>query len=381
MAGKLKMTTPLDQMPGTTAAGYEIIREIGRGSNGAVYLANQLALERQVALKILLPELAQENPDYIKSFLHEARLAARLDHPNIVQVLDAGETPNGLYFFTMEFVNGRSLEYIRQNQPELISLRFLLKSSLQLANAMNYAWRVHRLTHGDIKPDNLLIRASDGAVKLTDLGLARVGGTAGSNEIMATPMYASPEVITGQTDKISQASDIYSFGVMFYELAAGTAPFHGDTEEVLRCHLEEEPTPLIIKNPDLDLEISNFTAKLLQKDPAQRISDWQEVKKFLEHALNKQENRAEITRQEQITSKTRQKKPLSPATPPPRHRPPTQGKSKLHPLNLTVTAIAIAAILGAFIYFIYMMIRVAAPESELTPIKMTQKFPRTSPQT
>ena len=105
---------------GETVAGFHIIRELGRGNNGVVYLARQIALDRQVALKILLPELAAEDPTYIRNFLHEARLAARLDHPNIVQALDAGETPAGLYFFAMEFVDGKSLEDIRQQQPELI---------------------------------------------------------------------------------------------------------------------------------------------------------------------------------------------------------------------------------------------------------------------
>lgn len=280
---------------GETVAGFHIIRELGRGNNGVVYLARQIALDRQVALKILLPELAAEDPTYIRNFLHEARLAARLDHPNIVQALDAGETPAGLYFFAMEFVDGKSLEDIRQQQPELISLRFLLEVSLQLADAMDYAWRSHKMTHGDIKPGNLLIRSSDGAVKLADLGLARVSGAAGNDEIMATPMYAAPEVIMGQNDKIGPCTDIYSFGVMFYELAAGTAPFHGNTEEMLRQHLEDEPTPLILSNPDIDPDISKFVARMLRKDPADRVSDWQEVRNFLESVRNKQLERARMT--------------------------------------------------------------------------------------
>ena len=280
---------------GETVAGFHIIRELGRGNNGVVYLARQIALDRQVALKILLPELAAEDPTYIRNFLHEARLAARLDHPNIVQALDAGETPAGLYFFAMEFVDGKSLEDIRQQQPELISLRFLLEVSLQLADAMDYAWRSHKMTHGDIKPGNLLIRSSDGAVKLADLGLARVSGAAGNDEIMATPMYAAPEVIMGQNDKIGPCTDIYSFGVMFYELAAGTAPFHGNTEEMLRQHLEDEPPPLILSNPDIDPDISKFVARMLRKDPADRVSDWQEVRNFLESVRNKQLERARMT--------------------------------------------------------------------------------------
>ncbi len=358
---------------GETVAGFHIIRELGRGNNGVVYLARQIALDRQVALKILLPELAAEDPTYIRNFLHEARLAARLDHPNIVQALDAGETPEGLYFFAMEFVDGKSLEDIRQQQPELISLRFLLEVSLQLADAMDYAWRSHKMTHGDIKPGNLLIRSSDGAVKLADLGLARVSGAAGDDEIMATPMYAAPEVILGQNDKIGPCTDIYSFGVMFYELAAGTAPFHGNTEEMLRQHLEDEPTPLIRSNPDIDLDISQFAARMLQKNPDDRISDWQEVRGFLESALNKQLERARMTQRH------------LPAPSPARRSPPPRSRESLYdyclqrPLILAVLAIVITALLVAFGFFIHTMIQVAMPESELVPIRTEQEAVPSSP--
>ena len=352
---------------GETVAGFHIIRELGRGNNGVVYLARQIALDRQVALKILLPELAAEDPTYIRNFLHEARLAARLDHPNIVQALDAGETPAGLYFFAMEFVDGKSLEDIRQQQPELISLRFLLEVSLQLADAMDYAWRSHKMTHGDIKPGNLLIRSSDGAVKLADLGLARVSGAAGNDEIMATPMYAAPEVIMGQNDKIGPCTDIYSFGVMFYELAAGTAPFHGNTEEMLRQHLEDEPTPLILSNPDIDPDISKFVARMLRKDPADRVSDWQEVRNFLESVRNKQLERARMTqRRLPAVAPARQLRP-------PRPRESLYDYCLQRPLILALLAIVITAALTAFGFFVYTMIRVAMPESELVPIRTEQE--------
>ena len=266
---------------GVNLAGFRIKTELGRGNNGVVYLARQLALDREVALKILLPELAAE-PGYVQSFLHEARLAARLDHPNIVQALDAGEAPGGIYFFAMEYVPGTTLEEIRIHQPERISLRFILDVSIQLADALDYAWNSHRMIHGDIKPGNLLIREGDGVVKLADLGLARVSGSANSGEIMATPMYVAPEVIEARQEKIGVVSDIYSFAVMLYELAAGTAPFHGDTETLLHLHLETPPEPLLHSNPDLDPEFALFIDRMLEKDPDRRPQSWFEVRQFLE---------------------------------------------------------------------------------------------------
>ncbi len=301
------MVLSLKNLPVEAIPGFHIIREIGRGNNGAVFLARQVALDRLVALKILLPELTNEDPTYIHNFLHEARIAAKLDHPHIVQALDAGETPTGYYFFAMEFVDGMSLEDIRQKQPERISLQFLLEVLIQLADAMDYAWQSHRMIHGDIKPGNLLIRSSDNSVKLADLGLARVSGATGNDEIMATPMYAAPEVIRGQHELIDPRTDIYCFGVMFYELAAGTAPFHGNTEEMLRQHLEVKPIPLIQSNPDIDPEISAFVDKMLEKDPAFRPANWLEVKKFLETILEKQLEHSRMTKQNLQTKKTKSK--------------------------------------------------------------------------
>ena len=281
-----KMAEELIDLSGQNINGYHLLRELGLGNTGMVYLARQESMEREVAFKRLLPEFSND-PEYIANFMRESRIAARLDHRNIVQALDVGYAPEGWLYFVMEYVPGHSLEEIRMEQPELISLEFLLRVSIQLADAMQYAWTNFQMTHGDIKPANLLIRDSDHTLKLADLGLANIGGTGSSGSIMATPMYAAPEVITGANSTPSVKSDLYSFGVMFYELAGGTAPFHGDIDTMLRSHVEKVPTPLIEMNPDLDREVSDFVDRLLAKNPDERPADWIEVKEFARRYLDK----------------------------------------------------------------------------------------------
>ena len=273
------------QIPaGTVLAGYRIESELGRGNNGVVYLARQESLDREVALKVLLPELAAE-PGYVTSFLREARLAARLDHPNIVQAYDAGPTPEGYYYFAMELVIGPSLEDVRRNTPEKLTFDLIFHLSIELADALEYAWSIHHMTHGDIKPGNLLISQETGGLKLADLGLARVSGSKSGEDIMATPLYAAPEVIRGEKSDFGVRSDLYSFGVMLYELLCGSPPFVGSPEKVLEQHLYSTPLPLLTRNPDLDPKLVAFVEKLMDKDPEKRPASWAEVREFFSSML------------------------------------------------------------------------------------------------
>ena len=267
--------------PGSRFGDYRIISELGRGNNGVVYLAEQQPLDREVALKVLLPEHSA-NREYVDLLLNEARSAARMCHPNIVQALDAGNI-DGCYFLAMEYVRGRTLEDIRIDSPELISFEFLIDLSIQLADALDYAWNNFQMTHGDVKPENLLICDNGKTLKLADLGLAHVSGRVNTEDgsIMATPMYIAPEVATG-SGGTGVRSDIYSFGVMFYELIAGQPPFDGDTETIVRHHIETPAPPLTAANPDVPPELAEFTAKLLAKSPDDRPQNWGEAKKFLE---------------------------------------------------------------------------------------------------
>lgn len=271
----------ITQLQGDIVAGFKMLRLLGRGGNGAVYLARQLSVDKIAACKILFPHLVSD-PVYIKNFVHEARLAARLEHPNIIQALDVGCDGN-LSYFIMEYVPGKSLEKIRTSEPERITLPFLLDISISLAGALDHAWKKFHIFHGDIKPDNLLIRDGDDVLKLADLGLAKIVGKDDlATDIMATPLYASPEVILADGANIGIKSDIYSFGIMLYELLSGKAPFRGNMESVLRQHVDTEPLPLEKARPDLDRELAGFINRMISKTPADRPHDWDEIKYVLQ---------------------------------------------------------------------------------------------------
>ncbi|MBR2625969.1 MAG: serine/threonine protein kinase [Lentisphaeria bacterium] len=276
------MSIPVNEFAGKTIAGCELIKELGRGSNGIVYLANQKKLNRPVACKIMFQDLQDDDPDYLDNILSEARNAAKLSHPNIIQALDAGNE-DGIKYFIMEYVEGSSLEYIRTNTPEIISTKFLVRMAIQLANALDYAWQEHHMIHGDIKPGNILIAGKEQNLKLGDLGLARSGSSVEEDEeVMITPLYAAPEIITMQNKTPDPKSDIYSFGVMLYELACGVAPFTGSAEELLVHHLNTIPQALVVMNPDIDPDFAKLVDSMLAKDPGQRPADWKKVRAALQ---------------------------------------------------------------------------------------------------
>lgn len=267
-------------LSGREIAGCELVRELGSGSSGVVYLANQKRLDRFVACKLLHVE-NEEDQLFVKNLFAEARNAAKLAHPNVVQALDAGTTDDGINYFIMEYAEGNSLENIRLEHPEMISTRFLINFAIQLSEALEYAWETFAMIHGDIKPGNMLIRSSDMQLKICDLGLARTGNNNDENDsedVMVTPLYASPEVIRQENKIVDQRSDIYSFGVMLYELICGVAPFQGTLEDILQGHISREPEPLLRKNPDMDKELALFIEKMLKKIPSERPANWKEVK-------------------------------------------------------------------------------------------------------
>ncbi len=272
------MSNTTNDLSGRIIAGCEIIRQIGRGNSGVVYLAQQKNLNRQIACKIISPDL-QNDPDFLDTLYSEAANAAKLTHPNIIQALDAGDD-NGLKYFFMEYVDGDSLEYIRANTPEIISAQFLMKIALQLVDAMDYAWKEHRIIHGDIKPGNLMITRNSQKLKVGDLGLAHsANGSAGTpDDVMITPLYAAPEIISTQTASTDPRSDIYSFGVMLYELFCGTAPFTGSLENILQSHVSVIPVPLFEQNPDMDKELSLLIDSMLAKNPDDRPKTWQSLR-------------------------------------------------------------------------------------------------------
>ncbi len=268
-----------EELLGAEIDGFRLESLLGCGSYGVVYQARHLVMDRLFAFKILFAEFS-DNRESVNEFFRESKTAAKLEHPNVVQAYQAGRTPEGLCYFVMEYVDGSSIEELRINSPEQLSLKFLLEISIQLADALDYAWRSRGIIHRDIKPGNLLVCRSDGKLKLADLGLAGVGANAGSGEILATPLYMPPEVATGQKSTHA-VSDIYSFGVIFYELAAGKPPFTGSVEALQQAHIETIPQPLFEANPDLDPELAAYIDSMLAKSPEERPQSWAEIKERL----------------------------------------------------------------------------------------------------
>ncbi|RUL85850.1 serine/threonine protein kinase [Tautonia sociabilis] len=226
----------------TEIPGYQILDRLGKGSMGIVYRARQTSVDRIVAVKVLLDVLAQ-NKEFVRRFQREATIAAKLNHPNIVNAIDAGEV-NGLQYFVMEFVEGRTIKDELEtgkiyDEPEA------LRIVLAVAEAMKHAHE-RGLIHRDIKPENIIL-TKEGNVKLADLGLARL--TADEKQAVAeagmaigTPYYISPEQVRGATD-VDIRSDIYSLGATFYHMVTGRPPFPGDDPtEVMKKHVDKSIT-------------------------------------------------------------------------------------------------------------------------------------------
>lgn len=257
--------------------GFTIIREIGHGGMGVVYLAEQNSLKRQVALKVLEETLADDR-EFVEAFFREARSAAKLAHPNIVQAFDAGVTNDGICFFVMELIDGDNLDVIvSQNGP--LSLKLGLEVGCRIAEALAYAWDHMNMSHGDIKPENIILH-SNGEIKLADLGLARDHRTdqLKPGEIMATPAYAPPEVIRGEVERIGFKSDMYSFGATLYHLFAGAPPFPGEAPQtVCEQQLNSQPRPLLAVNDKIPAKLSMLVDKLMEKSPDHRPASWNDV--------------------------------------------------------------------------------------------------------
>lgn len=239
---------------------------------GVVYLATQLDLDRLVALKVFSIEDADvEAPDKL---FNEARAAGALSHANIVQVYSAGRGDSGIGYFAMEYVAGETLgETIKQKTK--IAVDTTLRIAQEVADALEHGWRRLSLTHGDIKPDNVML-TQDGVAKLADFGLARAAIYDSDDEdLRLTPLYAAPEMITGEWQSGDCRADMYSFGAMLYHMLVGLPPFPGDDpQDVMHRQVHDRPVPLAVRAPSLPQELSELVDKLLSKNSSDRPESW-----------------------------------------------------------------------------------------------------------
>ena len=266
-----------DLKPGEIVAGFKIEEELGRGAMGIVYQARQTNLDREVAIKILSDDSASDEV-YVERFFREARAAASLSHPNVVQAYDAGVTDDGIYYFVMEKVTGENLDLVLNNVGPL-NIPQALDVFISVAGALAYAWTRNQLSHGDIKPENIIMRLN-GKVKLADFGLARRAKDPelADEDIRATPAYAPPEIIQDDKSVPGFKSDMYSFGATAYHILIGHEPFRDpDPMKVCNMQLTEVQPPLCKLNPNIPKRLSDLVDALMQKDPEDRPATWNDV--------------------------------------------------------------------------------------------------------
>ncbi len=273
---------PEEKGPAERLAGYELRTQIARGGMGIIYRAWQIGLEREVALKLLAPQL-QDKPDFVAKFLREAKMAAKLSHPNLVHIYDIGQEGTR-HYYTMEFVEGTNLHELLVSENRLPKER-AIDFLLQIAKALA-AIHEQGIVHRDIKPDNIIIR-KDGIAKLVDLGLAKQTdpSKATTETTMGNPFYIAPELISSP-DKVDFRADIYSLGATFYRMLTGRRPVEGETPaEIIDNLVNGEPVSV----QEIDYTISDDIAKLcrrmMHKDPAKRYMSMDMVVKAIDKIL------------------------------------------------------------------------------------------------
>lgn len=273
---------------GERVAGFEIIRPIGTGGMGQVYLAKQLSLEREVALKVL-PRHFAANYQTLRRFLNEVRNTAAIQHPNVVTVFEAGDD-RGICFLAMAYVDGESLDLVLKKAPGALDERRMLEFCRKVAEGLQYAWNKQKLLHRDIKPGNIMVTRR-GEVKVLDLGIAKRPGQdddAGLTQqgmAIGTPYYMSPEQARGEVDLDCRA-DIYSLGATLYHLVTGTRPFEGNSVvAVLAKQVNEPLPPPRERHPALSRPTAALIEWMMAKAKAERPQDWDAVLEALDRVL------------------------------------------------------------------------------------------------
>src|SRR5436853_1007885 len=273
----------MNELAGQIVGGYQLEEEIGRGSMGMVYRGKQIALGREVAIKVLPRSLAKD-ASYVARFIREAQIIAGLNHPNIVQIYDAGQQ-NGLLYFVMQYVQGPtigSLLQIDDTMPQHLAAEY----AAQIADALDSAYKERNVIHRDIKPENLMLDRW-GKIKVMDFGLARAPGHQQitiAKTLVGSIYYASPEQVWGQP--LDNRSDIYALGVVLYEMVSGHRPFTGRTlPELTHAIVEGILRPPSTFNPDISKELEKIILTAMARNRDERYENAGLMAKDL-HSIN-----------------------------------------------------------------------------------------------
>jgi serine/threonine protein kinase len=284
VSGNSSMPTTFMNVASALEGRYQILKELGRGGMGIVYQAHDKQLKDQVAIKILSPLLSND-PEALERLKREVSAARRITHPNVIRIHDIAETA-GLHYVSMEYFQGPSLkEFIKTSGP--ISIGMASNIAYQICDGLEEAHR-QGVIHRDLKSQNIIIGASN-HIKIIDFGLAQsshLQGMTATGLIMGTPEYMSPEQVSGK--RVDERADIYSLGIILYELFTGRVPFSGDSAIAVGFkQLKEDPPKPTEINPQLSSTIEAVILKALEKDPLRRYSSVSSLKADLEEAISR----------------------------------------------------------------------------------------------
>jgi serine/threonine-protein kinase len=282
LAGVSQMPTTFLNVATALEGRYQILKELGRGGMGIVFHAYDKELKEQVAIKILSPLLSNDH-DALERLKREVSAARRITHSNVIRIHDISEV-NGLHFISMEYFHGTNLkEHIKKNGP--LSPMQAFNIAAQVCEGLEAAHR-EGVVHRDLKSQNIILDNTN-RVKIIDFGLARTAhleGMTATGLIMGTPEYMAPEQVSGK--RIDERADIYSLGIILYELFTGRVPFTGDSAIAVGfMQLKEEPAPPSQINPAISPAVEKVIGKALQKDPIHRFRTITELRRELESAV------------------------------------------------------------------------------------------------
>ena len=278
-----------DPLIGETLAGkYSIEELIKTGGMGSVYRGKHVLMDKRVAIKVLRPSLAVDN-DVVVRFSREAKAASRISHPHAVNVTDFGESENGVVFLVMEYLDGQTLKEVIK-QDGAMSLERTVEIVRQVAGALDAAHE-QGVIHRDLKSDNIMLSQTNGSdwAKVLDFGIAKIQQPEGvrdvditaANLVIGTPQYMSPEQCS-QSGPIDKRSDVYSFGIIVYEMLAGRVPFTGESPTVIMMkQVQDEPPPISEFRPDLPTAVAQLISRALAKNPDDRFQSAGDLAKAL----------------------------------------------------------------------------------------------------